>query len=360
MKKKIYSGISLFSGAGGMDIGFEKAGIKPVLANEMMKEAASTYIKNHPGTKVINDDINNVISLLDEYQGVDFVFGGPPCQGFSVAGKMDPNDERSKLIFTFLDAVEKIQPKIFVMENVKALGVLDKWSEVRNKYLERTAEMGYLCLPFVLKATDFGVPQKRERVFFIGVKGITDPQFKYHMDEYINTQKRTAPSVREILLPLGVSGTVANPNTCTAKITFASKPIMRKSPYSGMYFNGQGRPIDVDGYSNTLPASMGGNKTPFIDEEYLYGDAEEDWVVGYHEGLINGTIKPNFENAPSRLRRLTIKEAAKIQAFPDKYEFCGSNGKIYTQIGNAVPSKLAEAVAKAVISYWEKYTEKVS
>ena len=116
-----YSAISLFTGAGGMDIGFEKAGIKTVFANELMKEAAETYNANHSNGVMVNDDINNVIDNLALYRGIDFVFGGPPCQGFSVAGKMDPDDERSKLIFTFLDAVEIVQPKAFVMENVKAL-----------------------------------------------------------------------------------------------------------------------------------------------------------------------------------------------------------------------------------------------
>ena len=167
----------------------------------------------------------------------------------------------------------------------------------------------------------------------------------------IEQQKNKAPIIRDLLQPLGRAGTEKNPDTCTAKITFAAHPIMRKSPYAGMYFNGQGRPINIDGYSNTLPASMGGDKTPFVDEEYLYGDAESDWVVDYHKGLLEGTIVPEFKDAPRRLRRITIKEAAKIQTFPDDYIFCGKKGKVYTQIGNAVPCKLAEAVARAVIEY---------
>ena len=124
-----------------------------------------------------------------------------------------------------------------------------------------------------------------------------------------------------------------------------------------MYFNGQGRPINVDEYANTLPASMGGNKTPFVDEDYLYGDAEEDWVVHYHKGLQDGSITPVFEEAPSRLRRITINEALLIQTFPEDYVFKGNKGRIYTQIGNAVPCKLAEAVAKAVINYLKKEDE---
>lgn len=343
--------ISLFSGAGGMDVGFENAGVQIVFANELMTEAAETYKANHPDRTIVNDDIHNILHELDAFQGVDLVFGGPPCQGFSVAGKMNPNDERSKLIMTFLDVVEKVHPKAFIMENVKALGVLEKWETIRQTYLERASKLGYHCVPFILNATEYGVSQKRERVFFIGIKENVDPFFERHFNELLELQKEKAPIIKDLLSPLGRAGTKQNPNTCTAKITFATHPVMRKSPYSGMYFNGQGRPINIDGYSNTLPASMGGNKTPFVDEEYLYGDAENDWVVDYHNGLLNGSIVPESKNAPSRLRRITIKEAAKIQTFPDNYIFCGNKGKIYTQIGNAVPCKMAEAVAKAMICY---------
>lgn len=337
-----------------MDVGFENAGVEIIFANEIVREAAETYNMNHQSDVMVNDDINNVIDSLDKFKGVDLVFGGPPCQGFSVAGKMDPDDERSKLIFTFLDAVEIMQPKAFVMENVKALAKLEKWAPIRQKYLERVSALGYNCVYFVLNATEYGVPQKRERVFFVGFKDNDDMLLEDHFRKLLDLQKKKAPIIRNLLKSLGPAGTEENPNTCTAKITFATKPVMRKSPYTGMYFNGQGRPINVDGYANTLPASMGGNKTPFVDEEYLYGDASTDWVANYYKGLVDGSIKPEFKEAPSRLRRLTIKEAARIQTFPDDYIFCGSKSHVYTQIGNAVPCKLAEAVAKAVVNYLSK------
>lgn len=334
-----------------MDIGFENAGVEVVFANELMREAADTYNANHAAGVMVNDDINNVMDRLDAFSGVDLVFGGPPCQGFSVAGKMDPDDARSKLIFTYLDVVEKVRPRAFVMENVKALGKLEKWEPVRKRYLERVRKLGYNCNFFILNATEYGVSQKRERVFFIGIRDNNDPFLGYHLENLLQEQKHKAPIIRDLLKDLGKAGTERNPNTCTAKITFATNPVMRKSPYAGMYFNGQGRPINVDGYSNTLPASMGGNKTPFVDEEYLYGDATSDWVVDYHRGLMEGTIIPEFKEAPARLRRLTIKEAIRIQTFPDEYQFCGNKGMIYTQIGNAVPCKMAEAVARSVINY---------
>jgi len=338
-----------------MDVGFENAGVKIVFANELLKEAADTYKANHPACTMLNKDIYKSFDEIAKYKGIDLVFGGPPCQGFSVAGKMSPDDNRSKLTFTFLDVVEMLQPKAFVMENVKALGILGKWEPIRRKYFERVNAMGYTCVPFILNATEYGVSQKRERVFFIGIWGNSDLFFEYNMKELIERQKSIAPSIRNLLQPLGRAGSISNPKTCTAKITFATNPIMRKSPYAGMYFNGQGRPINVDGYANTLPASMGGNKTPIVDEEYLFGETESDWVVEYHQGLQNGKIKPIFKEAPSRLRRITIKEAAKIQTFPDNYIFCGNKGRIYTQIGNAVPCKLAEAVALAVVQYLEEH-----
>ena len=351
--------VSLFTGAGGMDIGFERAGIEVIFANELMSEAAATYNANHASGVMVNDDVNNILDTLGQFQGVDLVFGGPPCQGFSVAGKMNPDDNRSKLIFTFLDVIEKVRPRAFVMENVKALGVLEKWEPVRRKYLDRVRALGYNCVPFILNATEYGVSQKRERVFFIGIRDNGDPFFEYYMKDLLLQQKNDAPIVRELLQSLGRAGTDENPDTCTAKITFATHPVMRKSPYAGMYFNGQGRPIDVDGYANTLPASMGGNKTPFVDEDYLYGEASSDWVVDYHRGLMEGTIVPEFKEAPERLRRITIREAARIQSFPDNYVFCGNKGAIYTQIGNAVPCRMAEAVAKAVIAYMRKETATV-
>lgn len=345
--------VSLFTGAGGMDVGFERAGISIVFANEIIKEAAETYSSNRDTDVMINDDINNVMGRLDKLSGIDLVFGGPPCQGFSVAGKMNPDDKRSELIFTFLEAVRRVSPVAFIMENVKALGVLQKWELVRKKYLEHVTSMGYTCAPFVLNATEYGVPQKRERVFFIGIKGNPDPFYEHHMRYCIEQQKSTTPSVRGCLCSLGRAGTKKNPDTCPAKITFTLHPVMRKSPYAGMYFNGQGRPVDVDGYANTLPASMGGNKTPFVDEEYLYGNGVNDWVADYHKGLMDGNIMPRNGEAPDRLRRLTVKEAARLQTFPDDYIWCGNKGSVYRQIGNAVPCRLAEAVAKAVLWYMD-------
>ncbi|MBO6290498.1 MAG: DNA cytosine methyltransferase [Alphaproteobacteria bacterium] len=346
MSSNLISAISLFAGAGGLDVGFEHAGVTIKAANELNNDACNTYETNHPNTKLFKGNLLDYLDIIAKYRDIDMVIGGPPCQGFSVAGKMDPSDERSKMIWYFLDVVNLLRPKVFVMENVKALASLAKWKDVKDLYLKKATSLGYTCHYFILNASDFGVPQNRERVFFVGSKKeYTSTAFTDNLKQF---QTKT-PSLREILTQLPPCGSTGNPNTCTAKITLAEFPIMRKSPYAGMLFNGMGRPLNLDLVSNTLPASMGGNKTPIIDEKVLYDKNAIDWVKEYHCKLLNKEITPKYQLAPSNLRRITIQEAALIQTFPKNYIFKGSKSAIYTQIGNAVPCKLAECIAKCII-----------
>lgn len=332
--------ISLFSGAGGMDVGFKEAGFNVVAANEIDKYACETFRENHPKTKLIEGDIDICEAELDSYCGVDVVFGGPPCQGFSVAGKMNPRDPRSKLIYSFCNVIEKVKPKAFVMENVKALGMLTKFEEVRIALISRLQKAGYIVTLHILNAKDFGVPQSRERVFFIGVRKGVSPVFSASFRKY----RKVAPTLREVLIPLGKPGTKRNDRICNAKVTLAAKPILRKSPYAGMLFNGQGRPLNPDGWASTLPASMGGNRTPIIDDNHLYY-GKAPWVEEYHRHLMSGGKPQGMHDAPSYLRRLTINEASLLQTFPEDYIWCGPSSKVFSQIGNAVPCGLAKVVA---------------
>lgn len=335
--------ISLFSGAGGMDVGFKAAGFDVVAANEMDKYACETFRANHPESKLIEGDIDICGEELHSYRGVDVVFGGPPCQGFSVAGKMNPNDPRSKLIFSFCAIVENVKPKTFVMENVKALGTLSKFEAVRTALISRLQKAGYRITIHILNSKDFGVPQSRERVFFIGVKDRIKPVYKTSFRKYL----KAAPTLREVLIPLGKPGTKLNNQICNAKVTLAAKPVLRKSPYAGMLFNGQGRPLNPDGWASTLPASMGGNRTPIIDDNHLYY-GKNSWVEEYHRHLMAGGKPQGMHDTPSYLRRLTINEVALLQTFPEDYIWCGPSSKVYSQIGNAVPCVLAKVVACCV------------
>ena len=341
--------VSLFSGAGGMDVGFEKAGIDVVFANEIDKISAQTYSTNHPNTEIVVDDINNIYDRLESYAGTDIVFGGPPCQGFSVIGKMNPEDERSQLIWSFLKVVEIIRPKAFVMENVKALAAISKWRDVREEYIHRAYELGYGCVPFIVNAAEYGTQQKRERVFFIGIRD--DYSFEQKMWDNIREQQRKAPVIRELFKDLGPAGTEKNPRTCNAKITFAVRPVIRRIPYDCLMFNGIGRPIDPDGYSRTITASAGGNMTLIVDEKFLHDPTADNWIQEYYDKVINKEIIPEFKEAPERLRRLTIRETMRLQTFPDNYVFCGPKSSVYKQLGNAVPCEMAKTIAVAVSNY---------
>jgi DNA (cytosine-5)-methyltransferase 1 len=342
--------ISLFTGAGGLDTGFIKEHFDIVVSNEYDKHAAETYRINHPSTKMIEGDIEEKLPEIVEFvsdKEIDLVLGGPSCQGFSVAGKMDHNDPRNKMVWKFFEVVEKVKPKMFVMENVKALASLDRWEPIRREIFSLCNDLGYSVFPILLNSKDFGVPQKRERVFFIGVKnGFYSEEIWRNL--FINEQREEV-TVIESIRKFGPAGTKVNPLNATAKISLAVNPIFRKSPYAGMLFNGAGRPIDVFSQSNTLPASMGGNRTPIIDEEVLYGDENISFVERYHKLLKE---QPDIDKTtivlPSSLRRLTITEAAAIQTFPSDYIFSGPMSAVYRQIGNAVPCELASAVARVI------------
>ncbi|WP_449123651.1 DNA cytosine methyltransferase [Pseudomonas sp. MPG01] len=342
------SAISLFSGAGGMDVGFANAGIRAVFANELDEAACKTYAANH-GSLIKQGSILDHFHALTSFKGVDVVFGGPPCQGFSVAGKMDPNDARSGLIQTFFDAVDLVKPQAFVCENVKALAVLSRWNDVRDDLINRANKEHHAVL-ILLNSSDFGVPQNRERMFLIGVrKGghirSTD-ELRLVLQESLNKQIRIAPTVGELIRTLGPAGSMGNQRICNAKITFAANPVLRRSAYAGMMFNGAGRPLNPLGHSSTLPASMGGNKTPIVDEECIFNGAPS-YIEEYHHHLMSGG-KPLQGEAPKRLRRLTIDECLAIQTFPTDYILAGSQSAMFKQIGNAVPCLLAYAVAASL------------
>lgn len=250
--------VSLFSGAGGLDMGFVMEDFNIVWANDFDSDACETY-KANIGDHIRCGDIEKWMYELEQFSNrVDVLIGGPPCQGFSVAGKMNPDDPRSENVWRYLKALSIVRPKAFLMENVKALGVLEKWGDVRNKLLQGMKDLGYNADFVVVNASDYNVPQNRERVLFIGF--LEDGKTPLSLAEMLTPYKAKGPTVREVLLKLDKPGFGNNSHLCNARITFCTKPVMRKSPYAGMLFNGMGRPIRIDGYCATLPASMGGNK----------------------------------------------------------------------------------------------------
>lgn len=348
--------ISLYAGAGGLDIGFSLAGFAPVWVSELDDNALKTHNKilaklaaerphlaNRNYTTKVGDLLAVPESDLPREGSADLVIGGPPCQGFSVAGKMDPDDERSKHVFHFLDVVDRVKPKAFVLENVKALYQNRRWGAIREALSVRAEELGYNTIMTLANASHFGVPQARERMLFIGIrKDIGNPV------PPVPTTANCPPTVREALAQLPAFGTPGNDTQCVAKITTAKIPVLRRSPFAGMLFNGAGRPLNLDAPSFTLAASMGGNRTPIIDQSLLVAEPEKSWVVDYHTELWNSGGTAVTSVVPTHLRRLTVEEAAAIQTFPIGMEWVGPQSAKFRQIGNAVPPRLGLAAAEAV------------
>lgn len=331
-----YSVVSLYSGAGGLDLGFQRAGFDLQWAIDFDRYAVESYNANIGDHAVCGDVL--------EHQppaglSADVLIGGPPCQGFSVIGRMNPADQRSQHVQHFFDVVDDLQPQAFVMENVKALAVSPRWASVRDGLLRRAAESGYKARIYVLNASHFDVPQARERMFLIGARDETPAA-------PVPTSADRPPTVREAIGALPRVGMPGNDGVNTARVIPARAPILRPTAYSGsLLFNGSGRPLQLDGSAKTLPASMGGNATPILDQDEIDHGAEP-WVVEYHARLMAG--KPALRRTPARMRRITVQEAAVLQTFPTEWKWQGPQGSRYRQIGNAVPPNLAHAVAVAV------------
>lgn len=338
--------VSVFSGAGGLDLGFTQAGFASIYATDIDVDSMATYaawkteeVSKRPelyegGHTIEVADIKDLKALPAK---ADVVIGGPPCQGFSVAGRMDPSDPRSQRVWDFFRVVDKVQPRAFVMENVPALAENTRWTNIKVGMMAAAHSMGYATSLHILDASHYGVPQARRRMFFIGIKA----------DEAVAAPKPTTekmpPPAWLALDSLPPWGTPGNDTVCSAKVVPAKNPVLRKSPYAGMLFNGQGRPMDIHKPSLTIPATMGGNRTPIIDQHQLVAGGN-NWAEEYHADLMTGT-PPLSDSVPSRMRRITVEEAAALQSFPQGMHWAGEQTSQYHQIGNAVPPKLAFHVA---------------
>lgn len=335
--------ISLYSGAGGLDMGFIAAGFTPVFSNEINRNAAATH-KAMIDAMHMDGCVETCGDLSDHMHEIpdkaDLIIGGPPCQRFSIMGNMNPSDPRSRCVYDFMTVVETIKPKAFVMENVKPLSTSSRWRQVRETIISRAENVGYRTAMAVLDSSRFGVPEKRERMILTGMlddDAFTPPQSA--------GDGRKPMTVAEALAELPRIGEPGNSRVCKARIILSKHPVLRKSPYAGKLFNGLGRVMNPDASAPTIAAAIGGNGTPIVDQQSL-DDGSEPWVVGYNRSLMEGG--PVADAAPSRLRRISVEEAAAIQTFPEWMPWSGANTAVYRQIGNAVPPRMAYHVALAL------------
>lgn len=318
--------IDLFAGAGGLTLGLNMAGWDVIAAIEIDKSAANTHKVNFPHTQILHDicDID-----FHTFRGIDLIAGGPPCQPFSVAGKQLASADPRDMVPQFIRAVREAEPKAFMMENVPGLLTVRNTLYTRHAVLQLES-LGYQVYVKKLNASEYGVPQGRERVFFIGVH--RDIRFVFPQPSHGMLGLSPVITVRQALIDVPD----CEPNR--AIITYAKKPVLRPSPWAGMLVNGQGRPINLDQPSQTIPATAGGNRTHILDTEGI--------LLDYHRYLTGGGT-PRIGRVEG-VRRLNLRESARLQSFPDSFEFVGTISKQYAQVGNAVPPLLAHAIGKAL------------
>lgn len=319
--------IELFAGAGGLALGLEKAGFSSSGLVELDKDASNTLKVNRPNWNVINDDIANISKLdLENLFNIkkgelDLLSGGSPCQSFSYAGKrLGLEDARGTLFYHYAVFLDKLQPKMFLFENVKGLKTHDK-GRTYATILDIFEKEGYVIQKDVLNAWDFGVPQKRERLITIGIR--KDLAKKIHFE--FPTPKEYKPVLRDILLDCPVSE--------GASYSTYKKKIFEMVPPGGYW-----RDIPEDIAKEYMKSCwyMEGGRTGILRRLSL---DEPSLTV-----LTSPSQKQTDRCHPLEARPFTIRENARCQSFPDDWVFCGSIGQQYKQVGNAVPVNLAYEV----------------
>ncbi|MFQ0992834.1 DNA cytosine methyltransferase [Gilliamella apicola] len=323
--------ISLFSGAGGLDLGFKNAGFEIVIANEYDKSIWETYEKNH-SAPLIKGDIRKINSdeLLKNTEVIDGIIGGPPCQSWSEAGALRGiSDDRGKLFFEFIRLLEDIQPKFFVAENVSGMMSKRHLEAVQNIVkLFGNAGIGYDVFIQTLNASDYGVPQDRKRVFYVGFR--KDLQVKFEFPAPLKTKISLKDSIFDLR------------NTAT--------PALEKNKSHGDKLAILNHEYFIGDFSTIF---MSRNRVRTWEQQSftIQAGARHAPIHPQAPVMVNvGKDKFQFVEGKEELyRRLSVRECARIQTFPDDFKFYYSSlADAYKMIGNAVPVKLAEAVANQI------------
>lgn len=332
-----YKVLELFAGAGGLAIGMEKAGLKCEVLNEIDKFACDTLRSNRPNWNVLEGDICNF--NFSEYRDkVDVVTGGFPCQAFSYAGKkLGLSDARGTLFYEFARVVKETNPLICIGENVRGLLSHDKGKTLQGM-ISILDEIGYNVVPVqVLKAVNFKVPQKRERLILVGIR--KDVHVKY---EYPKPYKKIYTLVDA--LKAGELYDTNVPESIGAKYPDSKKKVLDMVPPKGYW---RDLPLDIQKKFMGGSFHLGGGKT---------GIARR---IGWDEPCLTLTCSPAQKQTerchPDETRPFTVREYARIQTFPDEWEFSGSIAQQYKQIGNAVPVNLGCEVGYSVIKFLNEY-----
>lgn len=352
-----YNVIDLFSGAGGLSQGFVQAGYNVLAGIDFDDAALKTYTHNIKGAKALKEDLFNEEESIKDIedaignQEVDVIIAGPPCQGFSLTGARDINDSRNKLYVAVVHAVQHFQPKAFLIENVPGMATLYKGA-VKQQIINTFEDMGYAVsvTEKPLLAADYGVPQFRKRMFFVGFrKDLGYDYFEFptpylEPEQYIGTEAAISdlPSLTEDL------GENVMNYSCPPESAY--QRLMRRN--SDVIFNhvGTKHTEEVQWVISQVPE--GGNHKdlpPGVGESRKFNEA---WTR-YHSKRPSKTIDTGHRNHfHYKWNRVpTVRENARLQSFPDNFEFLGTKTQQNKQVGNAVPPLLAQAIGEKMLSH---------
>lgn len=374
--------IDLFAGCGGLSLGFEMAGFEIPLAIEKDEWASETYKKNHPSTHVITEDITQIINLeplLDKVNlPIDGIIGGPPCQGFSLSGNRDKNDPRNSLFMEFVRFVKFYKPKFFVMENVS--GILSMKTKnnlnVKDLILKEYNNAGYNVKICKLNAAEYGVPQSRLRIVFIGIRNdIIFEDIKLGPEPFLFGDKQITVEQAIMDLPQIQSGEGEEIMDYGTEAKNDYQNWARSNSYSvHNHIAMRHTKRLIERFKN-----IGfGQSVADVEERHQQrkrGDASKISGKVYSQNNMrpfpnkpSPTIPASFQSNfihPYLNRNFTAREGARLQSFPDSYIFLGKrttmswekNLSQYQQIGNAVPPLLSKAIAENIKEYLKTETE---
>ena len=322
-----YSYIDLFCGAGGLSVGFDEAGFDNIFSVEFNSEFAKTYKRNFPHHKLLVEDIrdisNETIKELVGNKEIDVIIGGPPCQGFSIAGNIGRtfiDDDRNRLFKEFVRFVNEVNPKIFIMENVAAMATHLKGKTIKSivDAFEHSGK-GYKVKWEVLNTANYEIAQERRRIVVAGVRSDLSVEFEYPKQSNII---KTIKEVIDDLPPLasGEKSDIANHNAMSH-----SEQMLEKMSYVKDGGNRYDIPEEIRPKSGDV-------------RKYIRYDSTKPSVC------VTGDMRKIFHYEQNRA--LTCRELARIQSFPDSFVFEGTSIQIQQQIGNAVPPKLAYLLAE--------------
>lgn len=327
-----YTAVELFAGAGGLALGLEEAGFKDVGLVEWDKYACNTLRKNRPNWNVIQGDVveiaeKGIRSYIDKNVEIDLLSGGYPCQAFSYAGKKHGlEDVRGTMFYYYAKILEELMPKVFLAENVRGLVSHDNGKTIKTM-IDVFTDIGYDVKYKVLKAIDYGVAQKRERVIIIGTrKDLINENYKFPKAfGYIPTLKDALKDV---------------PKSEGSKYPETKKKVLDLVPPGGCWID--------------LPDEVA---REYMGKSYFSGGGKRGMArrISWDEPCLTLTCSPAQKQTerchPDETRPFTVREYARIQSFPDEWIFEGSISQRYKQIGNAVPVKLGKAVGLSIVDY---------